>query len=647
LITHGGRLPAETSRFFGRSEEAAAIKDALASSRLVTLTGPGGIGKTRLAVQVAGELGQAFPDGVFLADFSAARDAAGVADAMASALGMPRSESQQDLPSPGWLASPLRGKRLLLILDTCEHVLEACAALADAILRGGGPGLLVTSRQPLDLPGEVVFRIPPLSDGGDGGDAVRLFADRAAAAVPGFEVTQDTLPRLVRLCRLLDGIPLAIELAALRLRAVGLDELLVRLPGHLRLLGSGRRAATGDRQQSLQASVGWSYDLCSPAERLLWARLSVFADGFGLAAAEEVCSGGALGADEILDTLVGLVDKSIVLRAADTGGAARYRLLAVVREHGAAHADDADSCAGRHRAYYAGVARAFAASFVGPGQLASVTGLVRDEANLRAAFDGALAAGDTAMAMELATACWPWLVCAGRLAEAGSWLARALEQDQNQIEGSERLPASTPASPFRTGVESRRAQLRQLATRLAAWCLAVQGGCDIPGAERDRAERQVRDALSAAGYVSGHAISVALSTGAAVRGAMSPAASSPPRSGPAGQAVAAPQSPAHQVPVLLSPGFAGRPAGPPAGHETGPEAVNAAFAGRWELLTAREREVAGLVAKGLTNKDIASRLFVSKRTVDAHLEHILGKLGYSSRLQVAALASHEQAREHS
>jgi predicted ATPase len=411
LTTHGGRLPAETSRFFGRSHEAAAIQDALARSRLVTLTGPGGIGKTRLAIKVAGEQAKTFTDGVFLADLSAARDAAAVARTVTAALGLPAQEGQQDQPRPGWLASQLHGRHLLLILDTCEHVADACAALAGAILRGGGgPVLMVTSRQPLNLPGEVVFRIPPLAVG-DGDDAVSLFVDRAAAAAPGFAVTADTLPKIARLCRLLDGVPLAIELAALRLRAVGLDELLARLPGHLRLLGSGHTAA-GDRQQSLQASISWSYDLCSPAERLLWSRLSVFADDFDLATAEEVCSGDGLGVDEILDTLVGLVDKSIVLRAADTGGAARYRLLAIVREQGAA-----------------------------------------------------------------------------------------------------------------------------------------------------------------------------LSTGAA--------------------------------------------------EDTG----------RWELLTAREREVATLVAMGLTNKDIAARLVVSKRTVDAHLEHILSKLGYSSRTQVAALASHEQARE--
>jgi predicted ATPase/DNA-binding CsgD family transcriptional regulator len=422
-------------------------------------------------VKVAGELAQAFPDGVFLADLAAVRDSAGVACALASALGMPRKERRQDLPPRDWIAGHLRGKRLLLILDTCEHVIGACAALASAILRGEGPELMVTSRQPLDLPGEVVFRIPPLSVTGNGGDAVSLFADRAAAAAPGFAVTADTLPGLVRLCCLLDGIPLEIELAALRLRAVGLDELLARLPGHLRLLGSARRrpgsgTTHGDRQQSLLASISWSYDLCTPSERLLWGRLSVFADGFDLAAAEEVCAGGELATDEILDTLVGLVDKSVVLRAADAGGAARYRLPGVAREHGAEHADDTDTYAARYRGY------------------------------------------------------------AAKSAVAGT--------------------APAPAS-----------------------------------------------------------------------------------------------SPARRVPAAPGHGFADPPA--PVGHE----AADAAPAGRWELLTAREREVAGLVARGLTNKDIASRLVVSKRTVDAHLEHILGKLGYNSRRQVAALASRERDREHS
>jgi predicted ATPase/DNA-binding CsgD family transcriptional regulator len=413
LITHGGRLPAESSRFFGRSHEAAAIQGALARSRLVTLTGPGGMGKTRLAVKVAGDRARAFPGGVFLADLSAARDADAVARAVTAALGLPGHEGQRDRPRADWLAGQLSGEHLLLILDTCEHVVDACALLADAILRGGdGPVLMVTSRQPLDLPGEVVFRLAPL----EAEDAVSLFADRAGAADPGFEVTGDTRPKVVRLCRVLDGVPLAIELAALRLRAVGLDELLARLPGHLRLLGYGRTGA-GERQRSLQASISWSFHLCSPAEQLLWTRLARLADGFDLAAAEEAGTGDDLGADEILDTLVGLVDKSIAARTADSDGAVRYRLPAIVREYGAA------------------------------------------------------------------------------LSGAGS------------------------------------------------------------GADPEDAE----------------------------------------------------------------------------------------YAGRWRLLTPREREVAALVAKGLTNREIAASLVVSKRTVDAHLEHILGKLGYNSRVQVAALASHEQA----
>jgi DNA-binding CsgD family transcriptional regulator len=458
------------------------------------------VGKTRLAVKVAGEQARAFADGVFLADLSAARDPGTVAGTVAAVLGLPGPAGQPNEPPPGRIAGQLRGRRLLLILDTCEHVAGACAALADAVLcAGDGPALLVTSRQPLSLPAEAVFRIDPLT----ADDAVSLLADRAGAAVTGFAVTADTRRKLARLGQLLDGNPLAIELAALRLRAVGLDELLTRLPGRLRLLGSGRPGA-GDRGQSLQASVGWSYDLCSPAERLLWARLSVFDGSFDLAAAEKAGPGDGLGAREIPDTLAGLVDKSVVLRAPDTGGVTRYRLPALAREHGTA---------------------------------------VRGQAVTRSA--------------------------------------------------APLIPASRPVVPE------------------PAMPRASEPRASEPRASEPRAPE--------------------------------------PRAPEPRAAVPAPRrfSPAGQAPAPRRPAAAGRPGGRTGLDDTGLDDTgldDAAFAGCWARLTAREREVAALVALGLTSKDIAARLVVSKRTVDSHLEHILGKLGYNSRLQVAALVAYEQAR---
>ena len=776
MITHEGRLPEPTSRFVGRSQEAAAIRDALARARLVTLTGPGGIGKTRLAVRVAGEAARAFPDGVFLADLSAARDAAGVARAVASALGGRGQPGTRGQPSAGWLAGRLRGRRVLLILDTCEHVVDACAALADTIVHGAAePVLLATGRQPLDLPGEVVFRIPPLGVADGGGEAVSLLADRAAA-VPGFAVTPGTLPRLVDLCRLLDGMPLAIELAALRLRGSGLDELLGWLPGHLRQLGIGRPATAVGRHQSLHASVVWSYDLCTPAERLLWARLSVFPGSFDLTAAEAVCSSGAAG---IVDTLVALVDKSVVLREQDEGDAARYWLPGVDREHGAELTTDARVCAARHRGHYADVAAAFAASFNGPGQPGLVAALARDEANLRLAFDGALADGDAGMAAELAVDCLPWLICTDRFGLARSWLAAVLAGPRSPhlrlagrlaarvtfVQGdaamAEALSSGPAAGPFVSLLDGlaaamdalRRGAYADCAARcdqlteglvagerwargwaawlcgIAAWFdgdrdtagerlrsglellmpfggelavaqhleafawlaeaagdhrrtarlhgaadriwqrLAVREGVRAPrfglaplDAERKAAARQASDALGATRYAAEHAAGMALTTQAAAWNAV-PAP--PPRARSGQERPAGARRPGGKVPGAVpaagtgsaGTGSAGTGSGGTGtggtggtgiGSSGGSGALAAAVpvqagaaeqAARWAMLTAREREVAALVAWGLANKDIASRLVVSKRTVDAHIEHILGKLGYSSRVQIAALAA--------
>jgi len=488
----------------------------------------------------------AFPGGVYLVQLSAARDADGLMSATAAGLGLPAPAAGLLADRIGALAGRLHG-RLLLILDTCEHLVDDCAALAEAVLGGDDcPVVLVTSRQPLHVPGEVVFRIPPFAvrdDAGSAGsvssatsggdDAVALFADRAAAAVPGFAVTAATLPKLVRLGVALDGIPLAIEFAALRLRAVGLDELLARLPGQLLSLGGGRR--TDSRQQSMLASISWSYDLCTPAEQLLWTRLSVFGGEFDLAAAEAVCAGGALSAADVLAAHVGLVDKSVVPRADVLGGEASYRLLEMVREHGAAQGDPEDlaACAKRHRLHYLAVARRLTASLAGRDQLADQFALVsrlgRDAINLRLALDRSLAAGDTPTAEELTAALSRVDVVRGEIGES-------------------------------------------------------------------RKEKQA-------------AAAVPLQSGAAV--------------------VPSPVAPPAQAPG-------------PAAAEGGRGEGDAGGAGGWQLLTAREREVAELVASGLTNKEIAARLFVSKRTVDAHLEHILAKLSYVSRVQIAALVTREQ-----
>jgi len=732
----------------------------------VTLTGPGGIGKTRLAIRVAGEAVRTFPDGVFLADLASARDAAGVARAVAFALGSPGRVGSRGQPSAGWLAGQLHGRRVLLILDTCEHVVDACAALADTIVHGAAePVLLVTGRQPLDLPGEVVFRIPPLGLDG-GGEAVSLLADRAAA-VPGFAVVPRTRPRLADLCRLLDGMPLAIELAALRLRSASVDELLGWLPGHLRQLGVGRPAAAVTRHQSLHASVVWSYNLCTPAERLLWTRLSLFPGSFDLAAAEAVCGSGTLGAAEIVDTLVALVDKSVVLREQDEGDAARYRLPGAEREHGAEFATDTRMCAARHRGHYLDVAAAFAASFTGPGQPGHVAALTRDEANLRLAFDGALAEGDVAMAAELAVSCFPWLICTDRFGLAHAWLSAVSAGPRSSHRGlagrladwvtfiqgdaaaagaladgpaagrfmapldglaaamdalrrgahadcaarcgelAAALPAGeqwargwaawlggiaawfdgdrdTAADRLRSGLEllapfggelavaqhleafawlaeaagdhRRTARLHGAADRIWQRLAAGEGvreprfGLALLDAERDAVARQALGALGTARYAAEHAAGMALTTQAAAWQALPapPQARSRPGRPPAARPPGA-TTPGATTPGATTPGATTPGAGLALGSGTGgagalagavPAQADAAeSAARWAMLTPREREVAALVAWGLANKDIASRLVVSKRTVDAHIEHILGKLGYTSRVQIAALAA--------
>src|SRR5215469_3421966 len=335
-----GNLPAELTSFVDRRNELAEVKRLLAASRLVTLTGPGGVGKTRLALRAAAGLRRAFRDGVWLVQLDQVRDEALVAQAVTRALGL---QDRAGYAPAAALADYLAGRQVLLVLDNCEHLVDAAAKLADRLLRAA-PGLrvLATSRESLNIAGETVLAVPPLAAPEAGRrltvaelarfPAAGLFAERAAQVVAGFALTEANVAAVAGICRRLEGLPLAIELAAAWLPVLSAEQIDARLGDRLGLLTRGGRARPA-RQQTLRASIEWSYELCSQAERLLWARLSVFAGGFELDAAEGVCTDRRLVADQVLELLATLADKSILI-ASPGEGVARYRLPETLREYG-------------------------------------------------------------------------------------------------------------------------------------------------------------------------------------------------------------------------------------------------------------------------------------------------------------------------
>jgi predicted ATPase len=383
--------------FVGRKDELTGIAAMLAKPRLVTIVGPGGVGKTRVALVAAGQAADRYPDGPWIVELSGLRDPALLPNTVASVLGLPEQDARSALDA---LLEYLRDRRLLLILDTCEHLLDACATLAQGVMRDApGVTVLATSRQPLDMPGEHTFPVGPLpvpesdclplagASVADGGDAVELFALRAATAVPDFAITPDNMADVIRLCRRLDGIPLAIELAAVQLRALPLGELLNRLNHRFTVLTGGRPGAL-PRHQTLRTAIEWSHELCSVAERRLWARLSVFAGAFTLDAAQEVCAEVSLERPDVLDALVGLVDKSVVLREGE-----QFRMLDTLREFGAeqlAASGELASCRARHIARYVAMARYFGSHFADDDQMDRYHELRQVHSNLRAALEYAL-----------------------------------------------------------------------------------------------------------------------------------------------------------------------------------------------------------------------------------------------------------------
>ncbi|TCO35139.1 putative ATPase [Kribbella steppae] len=441
VATARGRLPAELTSFVGRRRELADTRRLLSSSRLLTLTGTGGVGKTRLALRMAGEVRRTFADGVWFVELAALRDPTLLGHTLAGALEL----SQVSANPTADLAEYLEDKHLLLVLDNCEQVAEACAVLASKLL-AAAPQLriLATSRHVLGVEGEQVLAVPPLSTppmealaaDADQYESLVLFTDRVRAVLPEFEIDERNRAQVIEVCRQLDGVPLALELAAVWMRTLSLAQILDRLEDRFRLLATGRQAGPA-RQQALDAAVTWSYDLCSPAERLLWERLSVFAGGFDLEGAEEVCSGDGIARDEVLDLVAGLVNKSIITRTivTDHSIVAWYDMLTTISQYGGmrlAEAGRTREIRVRHRDFYRMLAAQWEADSFSPRQADWYIRLRREHENLREALDFCLAEpGEGAAALEIAAPIWNFWF-AGFLREGHRYLSRAIDAAPEQ-----------------------------------------------------------------------------------------------------------------------------------------------------------------------------------------------------------------------
>ncbi|MEU6225530.1 LuxR C-terminal-related transcriptional regulator [Streptomyces sp. NPDC047042] len=738
LASRAGNLPEAFTTFVGRRDDIAEVCRVLGAGRLLTLTGTGGVGKTRLALEVAAVARKAFPDGTWLVDLAPVQDHAAVATTVATAVGI---VDLGDRPALDSLAERLAERRALIVLDNCEHLVDACAEVVGALLSAcSGLRVLATSRQTLGIAGEHVFTVRPLRVPDE---AVELLRDRACAVRPEFRITDANSATVTRLCAELDGLPLAIELTASRLRTLTVEQAAVRLEDRFALLTGGSRTAR-PRQRTLRAAMDWSYELCSPADRLLWNRLSVFAGGFGLDAAEDVCAGEGLPTREVLDVLDRLVAQSVVLPT-EHEGLPRYRLLTTIREYGRerlAQSGEEERLMLRHRDFHLALAERIADRWYGPGQEEALTRLRAEHANLLAALaldddsqatlalaaalrfhwcaGGHLAEGrrqlgralaaapepTPARARALCAASWVALLQSDRAA-ADRWLAEAGELAEQQddlalraqvmglrgvraaFQGrlAEALPlfecavaAHTKATgevpalfelfqlgavqmdlgdpqgqeTGRRAVASAEAHGERWARAHAMWTLSCHAWRQ---GEREEAlgliqaaleiERGFNEPLSAAlmletlawivasygeyeraGRILGSARRLWREVGAAISAFGPPLDDDHAR---CEQSV---------VRALGQEGYE-RALAVGGGHDNPGQAIDCALAGDVDPapapgpLTRREREVAALVARGMSNRQIAARLVLSVRTVDFHVQNIRAKLGVGTRAQVA------------
>ncbi len=439
LDTLPNNLPRQITSFIGREREMAEVKRLLSSTVLLTLTGTGGSGKTRLALQVAADRLDGFPDGVWVVELAPLADPALVPRAVASAFGILEGSGR---PVTEALADFLRPKSLLLILDNCEHLLEACATLADTLLRRC-PSLrvLATSREGLGIAGELTYRVPSLSlpdlkhlpslEELTQFEAVRLFVERAALGKPGFALTQRDAAHVSHVCHRLDGIPLAIELAAARVKTLSVEDIASRLHDRFRLLTGGSRTAM-PRHQTLRSALDWSYDLLSGAERAMLRRLAAFDGGFTLAAVEGVCPGGEIRADDVLDYLTHLADKSLVAVEEEHRGV-RYRLLETVRQYSRDklfESGEAAEVRTRHLEFFLMLAEAAEPHLRSADELAWLERLELEHDNMRTALAWSLETGDKA-GLRLAGALASFWYVRGYFGEGRDWLTRALAETRD------------------------------------------------------------------------------------------------------------------------------------------------------------------------------------------------------------------------
>ncbi|MFC9551515.1 protein kinase [Rhodococcus sp. NPDC056960] len=753
-----GSLPLELTSFVGRRHELTEARNLLTGSRLVTLTGIGGVGKTRLAMRVAAAVQRDYADGVRLIELGELRDASSLSDAVAAAVGV-RNQSARPLSEV--LIEFLAPREVLLVLDNCEHIVDAVAGLTEALLRVcPGVRVLATSREPLGIGGEAVLRVPPLTvpdpdrqqtlRGLPTYDAVTLFAERAAAAVPGFALTEENAAAVVGICHRLDGLPLPIELAAARLRAMSPEQILGRLTDRYALLTRGNRGAPS-RQQTLRLSVDWSFELCSAGEQLVWGRVAVFAGSVELDAAERVCGEG-LDPDELLDTLTSLVEKSILIRE-EQESVVRFRMLETLREYGYEKLEqtgEALSLRRRHRDWYEALALESEAEWISARQVEWIERLKREQPNLREALEFGVE-DDPAAGLRTAAALFLFWSSQGQYNEGRRWYDQLVARQSGAptLEWAKGLYGASVMANVQGDVNTGAARVEQgraLAAQtsdplIRAFVSFTDGMLALLGGDLVRARSHLETALAEFSRQGDRTLEVAalypLGTAYGLSGAAAQAIECHERvlaitekhgekmyrshslwslgiavwqQGNADRAVHLLEESLELTRQVRSPrvvssclealawisferhdalraavlmgaadGLARAIGSSAVIHsnlivyqkeyfekartELGDKAFGAARrkgeqlgfdaaiayalheqqsgtpardTGTSTRLTKREHQVADLIAEGLTNQAIADRLVISPRTAQGHVEHILAKLGFTSRTQVAA-----------